>query len=83
MGQEIGWIRDNMKSFGEYESLVRAWCIKHEMSWIMEEFKELFNMVSLKSKKEVFDDIDKLKISTGSHSMIDEEDYQQLKERHL
>ena len=36
---------ENMKSFGKYEALVRSWCIKHNMFYVMEEFKELFEMI--------------------------------------
>ena len=34
-------------------------------------------------RKEVFDFIDKSKLNTGSHFMVDEEDYQQFKEKFL
>ena len=34
---------ENMRSFGEYEPLVRKWCAKHKIVYVMEEFKELFD----------------------------------------
>lgn len=52
MKKEPKDITENMKSFGEYEPLVRKWCKKHEMAYVMEEFKELFDMIkSSKPKK--------------------------------
>ena len=41
--EESDFIKSNMASFGEYEQLVRKWCKKHNMVWVMEEFKELFD----------------------------------------
>lgn len=37
-----------------------------------------------KIKETIFDDIDKIKLNyQGSHKMIDEEEYQRLKEKHI
>ena len=33
-------LEENMKSFGKYESLVRKWCEKNNMTYVLEEFKE-------------------------------------------
>lgn len=36
----------NMKQFGEWEHLVREWCKKHKMVYVMPEFKELFDDIA-------------------------------------
>ena len=43
--EEDQWIKENMESFGEYETIVRDWCKKHEMVWLMPEIKELFDII--------------------------------------
>ena len=39
-------LEENMKSFGKYESLVRKWCEKNKMTFVLEEFKELFDNIA-------------------------------------
>ena len=36
---------ENMKQFEQYEYLVRQWCKKHQMVYVMPEFKELFDWI--------------------------------------
>ncbi len=45
--KETKWIKENMASFKEYEPLVRKWCKKHKMAWVMPEFKELFDKIRI------------------------------------
>jgi len=40
----------NMKCFGTYEPLVRKWCTRHFMVWVMPEFKELFDDITKLAK---------------------------------
>lgn len=47
MTKEDNVFKDNMASFGEYEPLVRKWCKKHEMVYVMGEFKELFDEIRI------------------------------------
>jgi hypothetical protein len=58
--------------------------VKDDIGYISDDAVE---MLLIGAKKEeaiqIFANIDKLKIRRGSHSMIDEEDYQQLKEQFL
>lgn len=45
---------------------------------------KIIEAIRQEAKQEVFGDIDKLKLNyQGSHKLIDEEDYQKVKERHL
>jgi hypothetical protein len=46
----------NWKPFGKYERLVVEWCVKFKMTWVLYEFKELFNTIEKQAKEEVFDD---------------------------
>ena len=41
----------NLLSFGEYKPLVKAWCEKHEMAYVMPEFKELFDEIRIMDEK--------------------------------
>ncbi len=42
---------ENMKSFGVYEQLVRDWCFKHDMVYVLPEFKELFDEIRVMDEK--------------------------------
>ena len=43
MMKELKSITQNMKQFGKWEPLVRNWCNKHRMAYVLPEFKELFD----------------------------------------
>ena len=49
--EESKLFKENMKSFGEYEPYVRKWCKKHDMGYIMIEFKELFDSIRVMDEK--------------------------------
>ena len=60
MNKEIDFLEEEMKQFGRFEKLVREWCRKHKQAWIMEEFKELFEMIEQKTKEKVIEDIEEI-----------------------